>query len=318
MMKMLIDADTGIDDSLAILFALKQKNVQVVGITTGFGNTDADQAAENSIRLIALAKTPYEVPVVVGAKGPLVGEWDGPVPHIHGNNGIGDADIPASKQKPLEEDASDFIIRMAKEHGRDLTIVTLGRMTNLAQALEKEPNLPNMVKNVVAMGGTFKMQGNVGPYSEANVWGDPEAADQVFLAGFDLTMVGLDVTKRTHLTPAHLDVLEKYCDPDCEPILAYLRKALTLYFNFYRVCENSLDYCPVHDPLAVLVAINPSVVTMKKMPARVECGGTYSRGMVVVDQRSIPMEDAPFVTFCIDVDGDRAVDQILNAFTREN
>ena len=132
MQKILIDADTGIDDSIAILFALKQPGVRVVGVTTGCGNTSAAQAAENTLRLIHMAQPPYEVPVAIGANKPLVGQWAGPVPHIHGRNGIGDVELPVSPQKPLAEPACDFIIRMIREHPHQLTLVTLGRMTNLA------------------------------------------------------------------------------------------------------------------------------------------------------------------------------------------
>ena len=114
--KILIDADTGIDDSIAILFALKRPDVRVMGVTTGFGNTTARQAAENSLRLIRLAGVPYEVPVAVGATEPLAGNWKGPDPHIHGPNGIGGVELPPSPQQPLEEPAWDFIARMAREH----------------------------------------------------------------------------------------------------------------------------------------------------------------------------------------------------------
>lgn len=172
MIKMLIDCDTGIDDSIAILFALKRPDVRVLGITTGCGNIDAYQAAENSIRLIHLAKPGYEVPVAVGANAPLVGPWEGPVPHIHGANGIGNAELPPADQKPAAEAGWDMIVRLARENPGELTVVTLGRMTNLALALEKEPALPRLVKNVVAMGGAVRAPGNVSPVSEANIAGD--------------------------------------------------------------------------------------------------------------------------------------------------
>lgn len=309
----LIDADTGIDDSIAILFALKRKDVRVVGITTGFGNTDARQAADNTLRLIKLSGVSYEVPVAVGATGPLVGEWEGPVPHIHGHNGIGDAQIPASDQQPLEEAACDFIVRMAKAYAGELTLVTLGRMTNLALALQKEPQLPKLVKNVVFMGGTYQAPGNVTPVVEANMAGDPEAADMVFQAGFDLTMVGLDVTQKVRLTAGHIDLLEKYAAPENAPIVDYLKQAMPLYFRFNRMQNNCLDHCPVHDPSALLVAVDPSLVTVQRLPARVECGGTFCRGMVVADLREYPI-DAPYLSICVDVDARKALEELLTTF----
>ncbi|MEG1878737.1 MAG: nucleoside hydrolase [Pseudoflavonifractor sp.] len=317
MMKLLIDADTGIDDSIAILFALKRRDVQVVGVTTGCGNTNAMQAAENTIRLIQLAETPYAVPVVVGANAPLVGEWGGPVPHIHGHNGIGDVDLPPSPQKPLEEDAADFIIRQAKEQAGELVLVTLGRMTNLALALQKEPRLPHMIKAVVAMGGTLRAPGNVSPVSEANIAGDPEAADQVLQAGFSLTIVGLDVTTKTRLSMQHIDLLRKYCKAENEKIVDYLQQALPLYMNFNRAQNYCMDNCPVHDPLAMLVAVEPCLVKTQRLRMRVECGGTWCRGMLVADLRERPF-DAEFVNFSVEVDGIRAVDTLLAAFCRES
>ena len=217
--QILIDADTGIDDSIAILFALKRPDVRVMGVTTGFGNTTARQAAENSLRLIRLAGVPYEVPVAVGATEPLAGNWKGPDPHIHGPNGIGGVELPPSPQQPLEEPAWAFIARMAREHPGELTLVTLARMTNLAKALEIEPDLPRLLKRVVFMGGTFHAPGNVSPVAEANIAGDPEAADRVFQAGFDLTMVGLDVTQKVRLTTDHVAILDKYAAPENRPIV---------------------------------------------------------------------------------------------------
>lgn len=315
MIKLLIDADTGVDDSMAILFALKRKDVKIVGITTGFGNTSASQAAENTLRLIKLAKIDYEIPVAIGADRPLVGERGTPPTIIHGDNGIGDAKIPPTDQKPIDEHASDFIVRMAYEHKDELTIVTLGRMTNLALALEKEPNLPKIIKNVVFMGGTYKAPGNVAPYSEANIAGDPEAADKVLLAGFDITMVGLDVTTKTRLTWEHLETLKKHASEECKDIIDYFLKAFIVYFDFNRVSGNALDSVPTHDPLAMLVAIDPSFVTIRKFPARVECSGTFTRGMIVPDYREDPII-SPYLSICVDVDDRRAIEKILGVFVK--
>ena len=311
--QLLIDADTGIDDSIAILFALKRPDVRVMGITTGFGNTTARQAAENSLRLIQLAKPGYEVPVAVGATEPLNGDWKGPDPHIHGPNGIGGVELPPSPQRPLEDPAWEFLVRMARAYPGELTLVTLARMTNLAKALELEPNLPRLLRRVVSMGGTFHAPGNVSPVAEANFAGDPEAADRVFRAGFDLTMVGLDVTQKVRLTTDHVKILDQYVAPENRPIAEYLKQALPFYFRFNRLQNNCLDHCPVHDPLAMLAAVDPSVVTTRKMPARVEREGEFCRGMVVADLREHPF-DAPGISICVDVDARRAVEELLTTF----
>jgi purine nucleosidase len=147
MVKVLIDADTGIDDSIAILYALKNPKVRVVAISTACGNTDALQAAENTIRLIKLAQPAYPVPVAVGANKPLKGDWGGPVPHIHGDNGIGNVLLPPSEQKAVNEDAVDLILRLSRENAGELVLVALGRLTNIALAFEGPGASPQDQKN---------------------------------------------------------------------------------------------------------------------------------------------------------------------------
>ena len=200
MRHILIDADTGVDDSIAILYALRSSNFIVEGITTCYGNSNAFQSAENSIRLVALSKCGYDVPVVAGADQSIEGGSDSAPAYIHGDNGIGNVELPESGQKPLDEEACDFTIRKADELDGELVVVTTGRMTNLALALQKDPSLPKKIKKVVSMGGTLLEPGNVSPYAEANIQGDAKAADMVFKAGFRLTLVGLDVTMKTFIT----------------------------------------------------------------------------------------------------------------------
>ena len=142
MKHIIVDCDTGIDDSIAILYALKSKKLHVEGFTTVYGNTSSIQAAENTLRLIKLGKCGYDIPVIPGANKSLAGDVEPYPVHIHGNNGIGNVELPESEQKPLNEDAADFIIRKAEELKGDLIVVTLGRLTNMAAALEKDPRLP--------------------------------------------------------------------------------------------------------------------------------------------------------------------------------
>lgn len=312
-MKILIDCDTGIDDSLAILYALRQPKFDILGFTTACGNTGAVQAAENTLRLLKLAGREGEIPVSIGENAPLNGVWDGPVVNVHGPNGIGGVELPPSAQKPVEERACDFIVRLARENPGELTLVTLGRMTNVALALQKEPELPRLVRGIVAMGGTYHAPGNVSPVAEANIAGDPEAADQVLAAGFEVTIVGLDVTTKIHLTSTHFASLREHCAPENRAIADYLVQAFTYYRGFYRGCNGYMDHCPMHDPLAMLIAVNPGVATMRRLPARVECGGAFCRGMIVTDSRTNPM-DAPFANICVDVDEDQAIGSLLGVF----
>ena len=317
MKKLLIDCDTGIDDSLAILYALKHPRVRVLGICTGFGNASAEQATDNTLRILRLAQADDRVPVAIGARAPLCGAWPGANAIVHGENGIGDVELPRSERTPIAEPAPDFIVRVARENPGELTLVTLGRLTNLALALQKEPELPRLLRSVVTMGGTVFAAGNCSPVAEANFAGDPEAADLVMQAGFDLLQVGLDVTHKVRLTAAHLASLDRHCAPENRAIVDYLLAAMKHYFRFSLLAEHNLDHCPVHDPLAMLLAVDPGAGVYRKMPARVECGGTLCRGMLVTDRRVVPM-DTPHITVCLDVDATRAVETLLSVFTEKD
>lgn len=314
MIKLLIDCDTGIDDSLALLYAMKRPDVRIVGIVTSCGNTTAAQAAENTLRIIRLADPGYEIPVAIGENKTLNGTPAAPVPHIHGHNGIGDAELPASDRRPLAQDGVDFIVDTVRSDPNEITLVTLGRLTDIALALKREPTLPKLVRNMVIMGGTLYHAGNVGPMSEANIAGDAEAADAVFCAGFPLTVIGLDVTAKTHLTGDMLDWLTRSCRPENAPIAAYLNEVMRkVYFPFNRKQNFCVDHCPVHDPLAMLAATDPMPITFRKLRLRVECGGTFSRGRLTPDEREQPF-DVPFSEIAVDVDADAAIARILAVF----
>ncbi len=262
MKRIIIDADTGVDDSLAILYALRSPNFHVEGITTCFGNNNAEQSADNCLRLIRLSGCGYEVPVAVGSNESLDGVFDSAPAHIHGDNGIGNVELPESSQKPVDETAWDFIIRKAGELKDELTIITTGRMTNLARALEKDPELPSKVKKVVAMGGTLKEPGNVNPYAEANIHGDAKAADR----------------------------------------------------EFHRVSMGMAEACVVHDPLAVLIAEDPSLGVFRMVRAGVEYEHEPYRGMIKTDTGFVPVLDREEIAVCVEVDSEKAVRRLFSLF----
>ena len=314
MKHILIDCDTGIDDSIAILYALKSKALHVEGFTTVYGNTSSRQAAENTLGLIKLSKCGYEIPVALGANQNLEGEY-GPIPtHIHGDNGIGNVELPKSEQKLLEESAPDFIIRKANELQGDLSIVALGRLTNIALALEKDPRLPYKVKNLVIMGGTINKPGNVNPYAEANIYGDARAADIVFRAGFHMTVVGLDVTTETYLSEQDISTLEKYCAEENRDIVDFIKSALKFYFKFNYDSTGIQDGCVVHDPLAMLIAENPSIGEYRMIRAAVEYESQEFRGMIKTDERFISDYSHDEILYCIRVDSELATRRLLSVF----
>ncbi|MFC3803373.1 nucleoside hydrolase [Cohnella sp. GCM10012308] len=311
--KVIIDADTGIDDALAILYALKSPALRVEGITTVFGNVDVQQATENTLRIIKLASPAYEVPVAIGADRPLKRPPTGFSAHVHGHNGIGDAELPPSGQRALAERAEDFIVRKAGELDGELVLITLGRLTNVALALAKDPGLARKIKQVYVMGGAVQVAGNVTPVAEANIWGDPEAADIVFASGLDIVMIGLDVTMKTNLAQEHLDFLQRRCRPENREIVEFLRTSMAYYFEFYRQANHFVDAAPMHDPLTVLAAEEPGLVTNRTMRVTVECESALCAGMTVADLRPSPSVGTP-IQVSVDVDAKTAVGKLLSVF----
>ncbi len=314
MRRILLDADTGIDDSIALLYALKSKNIHLEGITTCFGNSGAAQSADNCLRLIKLSGCSDEIPVVVGAERSLDGVYASAPAHIHGDNGIGNVVLPESSQKPLAEDAADFIIRKAKELEGELILVTTGRLTNLAKALEKDPRLPRRIKKLVVMGGALDVFGNVSPFAEANIAGDAKAADMVFRAGFPMTLVGLDVTMKTFITRKDLEALERYCKEEDRPVVDYMKEALSFYFEFHRKSMGLVDASVVHDPLAMLIAEDATLGEYRMIYAGVEYQAPAYQGMIV-KENGIPQEGRQEeIAACIRVDAEKAVRRLFSVF----
>ena len=311
-MKVLLDVDTGVDDSIALLYALFNPEIEIVGISAVCGNVEAWLAAENTMKILGLAGAP-DIPVAVGAEKPSCREWDGRVAFIHGKNGLGNVELPPSRRSTRDVDVSRFHMDLAEQYEGELVVITLGPLTNIARTIREYPGFVHKVKGLVMMGGTLTMRGNVSPVAEANVACDPQACDQVFTSGMDITVVGLDVTMRTRLKMEHLDWLSGCCKPACRPAVDYMRQAMVHYLRGNQTQNYCMGDCPLHDPLAVMCAVIPSLVRTESRKARVECGGTYCRGMIVTDLREHPFQ-AEYVRFAVEVDSERAVRELMSVF----
>lgn len=310
--KVLIDADTGVDDSIALLYALQKPEIEILGITTVCGNVSASQAAENTLKILDLVDAP-DIPVVAGYERPMKKEWGGCVSFIHGTNGLGDVALPESSRTVTERDVCQFQMELARKHQGELVLVTLGPLTNIAHTLERYPEFAGCISRMVMMGGTVSMRGNVSPVCEANVACDPEACDQVFLSGMDITAVGLDVTLKTRLKKEHIEFLERNSMPSLKKAVSYMKEALEYYRKGNQMQNYCIDDSPLHDPLAMMTVVEPSLVRTESRRARVECQGTYCQGMVVTDLREKPIQ-ANHIRFAMEVDGDRAIRELLSAF----
>ena len=258
--KMILDLDTGVDDALALAYALATPDSDLIGVVTSFGNTQVTTAGENTLKLLELLGR-TDVPVFNGASHSSTTtdfETMQISMDIHGKNGIGDVELPTPTTQVAEQGAVDFIIDSAHKYADDLIIVPTGPLTNLAAAYQKDPEIAQLIGNVTLMGGALVVPGNVTPYTEANINQDPEAADYVFKHAKHLVMVGLDVTLQTLLTKKETQV---WRDLGTEKGRVFA-DIFDYYIDAYYNLDINKDGAALHDPLAVGVAVDPNLVTL--------------------------------------------------------
>ncbi|WP_248256198.1 nucleoside hydrolase [Georgenia sp. EYE_87] len=243
------DCDTGIDDSMALGYLVSSPEISLVGVGTVSGNTSAEQAAENTLRLLALADRP-DVPVAIGEHHFRTTTFTGGPTHIHGANGIGNVALPESSASPIDRKAAELLVELSHEHAGELEIITVGPTTNIAAALDLDPTLPSRVRQITSMGGAALVSGNASPVGEANIWNDPEAASRVLAAHWPATLVPLDVTLANNLEEEHRDALLT----SQRPLAQAIGQMLDLYFDFY-VPEFGRRCSALHDPLAAAIAV---------------------------------------------------------------
>lgn len=281
-MRVFIDCDPGIDDALALAYLAADSSVEIVGVGTVYGNAAVETTTDNAVRLLRLFGRP-DVPVSAGAARPLV-QQPRLAAHVHGANGLGGIEVPAAERIEVSESAAEALVRLARSAPGQISVLALGPLTNLALALALEPQLPQLVDRVVVMGGAVRVPGNVTPWAEANVNNDPEAAEAVLGAGFDLTLVALDVTMRALATESWLEELAGMEGERAR----YAHRFLTYYVDWYTSFLGQRA-CAMHDPLAAAVLLDPALVTESvTLPVQVELTGTHTRGMTVADLRTRP------------------------------
>ena len=275
--KVIIDTDPGTDDAMAIMLALNSPELDVRALTVVPGNVTATQGLENALKMLSLANR-CDIPVAGGAQHPLFQKlvtaefW-------HGKNGLANLELPASKCKADARFGPDLIIELIHANPHEITLVPVGPLTNIALALEKDPSIVPLVKEVIIMGGSIK-GGNVNAAAEANIYNDPEAAQLVFQAGWPLTMVGLDVGDKTLFSRKELEQLSHTHGPVNDFIYGVAKFLVELSEKFGDTGA------PMYDPLAVGVAIDASLVTAPPMHVDVETRGEYSRGETVANRRN--------------------------------
>lgn len=257
--KMIIDTDPGVDDALAIAFAALHPKIDLLGLTTVYGNVSVDQATLNAGYLLDLLDARH-IPVAKGEAVPSVQAPHSFPDFVHGKNGFGDIDVVYPQDfAPIDESAADFIVRMIHAHPHEIVLVPVGPLANIALALKKDPSIASKVKQVVIMGGAAHVAGNVSPAAEANIWNDPHAAQVVFEAPWPIVMVGLDVTYQT-IMPNEPMMRIAAAAPR---VGGFLQEICAFYANFYRNVAG-FDGFSLHDPATVMYVTNPELFTTQR------------------------------------------------------
>ena len=310
--KIIIDTDPGIDDAMAIFFALQSPELELLGLTAVFGNGGVENTASNAVRILETAGR-GEIPVAAGADNPLImANRSSGGESVHGKDGLGNAgdQLPQPKGRPIAQNAAAFIVETVMANPGEITLVPIGPLTNIALALRLEPKIVNAVKGVCLMGGSAFAGGNMTAAAEANIANDPHAAAIVFSAGWPITMAGWDVNNRFHMNPAYLDQLCGLGNPATDFIEA-IYPCLQAFIN---LPDRAID---VPDLLAVAYLVDPTLFTSKSYPVYVETEGR-SAWMTVVDQRRINEDESadPIVNILLDVDAIRLRDLYLDRLSK--
>jgi inosine-uridine nucleoside N-ribohydrolase len=260
--KIILDTDPGIDDAMAIFFAFQHPEIDVLGLTTVFGNVPVDMAAKNAITLCALANK--DIPVCKGVGMPWVGKESGYAHFVHGDDGFGNINFPEAEGELDPRSSAQFIVDMARQYPGEITVVAIGPLGNLALALRLEPELPKLLKAVSIMGGAAFVPGNVTPVAEANIWNDAFAAEIVFGASWKLNMFGLDVTNSCPFTPDFLTQLKQ----NNPKLGGFVHDAAQFYVKFYSQNRDQ-DVCFFHDAMPLAHLVDPSLFALQTGHARV-------------------------------------------------
>jgi inosine-uridine nucleoside N-ribohydrolase len=275
-MRFLLDGDPGHDDMLTLFLAAK--HVEVVGLTTTYGNSSVEHTTLNARKCLELGGLTH-IPVAKGSVRPLVNE-PRYAPQMHGDSGLDGAELPEPSVGLHPLHAVDFILEQSHKYD-DLILVPTGPLTNVASALIKDPTLARRLKGISLMGGSLTF-GNTTPAAELNIYLDPEAADVVFRSGVPLKMFGLNVTRMASATKARIE--------DIRRIGTSFAGVVADLIDYYRVAAHKafgLEGASLHDPLAIATFIAPELFILRKMNVQIELHGTHTRGMTVCDYRHV-------------------------------
>ena len=295
--KFIFDTDPGVDDAMAFLFAMASPELELVGITTVFGNGGIGTTTQNALRLVELVGRP-DIPVFAGATRPLLHPYAGMGAHVHGADGFGETNMPAPAGKPQPGHAAQFIIDTVMANPGRISLIAVGPLTNLALAVSLEPRIAQAVRQVVIMGGAASRPGNVTSVAEANIHNDSAAARIVFDTEWPLNMVGLDVTCASIMSPEYLRELSRIGNKATD----FIAKIVPFYLDFHR--SRGEDGIYVHDSSAIAFAIDPSLFKIKTIPVYVCVEDGKVNGQTIPDW-GVTWSGSNKVNICMEVDSSR-------------
>jgi purine nucleosidase len=310
--KVIIDTDPGVDDAMAISLALRSPELQVLALTTVHGNVGLAQTTANARRLLGMFAGGQPVAIGRGAGRPLRQE-PFEVPSVHGADGLGEVkEGGVAPVGAVEDDGVKLILNLVRRFPKEVTVVAIGPLTNIAHAIQRDPDGMRDVGEIVVMGGAVMVAGNIPPgAAEFNVYVDPDAAEIVFTSGLPVTLVPLDVTHQVKLSR---ELARQRLERSAEADARFLWAAAQRYMDFYRD-DQGHDGCYLHDPLAVGIAIDRGVVRTSRMPVYVETEGRVTRGMTLPFRhptRNPVARQRPEISVCTEVDAERFLQVFLD------
>jgi purine nucleosidase len=314
-----IDCDTGIDDALALLYAVASDDAEVIGVSCVAGNVGLDDIVHNTLAVLELAGR-SDIEVAAGRDRPLVRPLR-TAPDTHGPTGLGYAKLPPPASAPSARDGAHAIIEAARSRPGEVTLVTLGPLTNVAVALEREPELPRLLRRLVMMAGAYRTPGNTAPTMEWNAGVDPEAMAAVLeaweAAGEDVGRpegFGLDITEQARMTPVHIDKLAVVAGNANAAIVRFAADSLRFYFEFHDRYDGFYGAF-IHDALAVAAALDPELARTQALRVEVELEGRWTTGQTVTDWRGA--WDTPAnLDVAVDADIDRFFERFIERVGR--
>ena len=301
MKRAIIDTDPGIDDTAALLFAFASPELRVEALTTIFGNVSLEQCTRNALTILQAANRP-DIPVYQGAPRAF-GLGDPPyAPHIHGSDGLGDTHLPPPDISPRPANAVFEIVRRVLDAPGELTFIALGRLTNLALAINIAPKVAESLKEVIVMGGAVTVPGNATPVATANIWGDPQAADVVYRSGAPIVQVGLDVCREVEFSPEQLQRVWQ-ADTPATRILQNAVSFIQAAYNSRGRLRNPRG-AQFNDVPAMAYAIDPTLFTTREAYVRVEHRSQLTAGQTVADLDALT-DNPPNTRIALSVNADR-------------